>query len=100
MGCGIFVPPGEGPGGCCVGEDEIVAGGRPKKMGRGHEGGGEFWAGHLGPEVVLSASEPGIHKGAEVVFEFRVGCQNRENILVPLVQNSMACGKVQYRPLS
>ena len=37
-------------------------------------------------ELVLSASEPGIHKGAEVVFEFRVGCQNRENILVPLVQ--------------
>ena len=34
----------------------------------------------------MSASEPGIHKGAEVVFEFRVGCQNRENILVPLVQ--------------
>lgn len=42
-----------------------------------------LWA-HL--ELVLSASEPGIHKGAEVVFEFRVGCQNRENILVPLVQ--------------
>ena len=39
-----------------------------------------------GPGAGLERSEPGIHKGAEVVFEFRVGCQNRENILVPLVQ--------------
>ncbi len=42
-----------------------------------------LWA-HL--QLVLSASEPGIHKGAEVVFEFRIGCQNRENILVAFVQ--------------
>ena len=48
---------------------------------------------YLPLKLLLRSTEPCVHEGRKIVLQFRVGCKNGENVLVPAVKQFYCMGE-------